>query len=232
LKIKVVFENHPHHPRCIPMWGFSCYIPRYRILFDTGSNGAVLLRNMEVLDIPPEEIETIVLSHFHWDHTGGLLDLLQTHGDKEVIIHSAFSITFASEAENLGARILIEDHPREILPGAMTTGSLKGPMWEQGLLVRGDEGWALLTGCAHPGISSMVTTATKLTGEPLYLVMGGFHLLNLTPQEVAKVARELLDLGVTSIGPCHCTGDQAIETFSGIYEKGCISVGVGLEVEV
>ncbi|RLD98765.1 MAG: MBL fold metallo-hydrolase [Aquificota bacterium] len=232
MTIKVVFENRSHHPRCIPMWGFSCYIPEHKLLFDTGSNGAVLLRNMEVLDITPSEIERIVLSHFHWDHTGGLLDLLQIHGGKEVFLHSAFSITFAKEAEHLGAKVIIRDRMKEITPGAMTTGVLPGPLLEQGLLIHGSRGWVLLTGCAHPGIVAMVETATKLVKEPLHLVMGGFHLMNLPAPQVAAVARQLLSLEAALVAPCHCTGDTAIETFASIYGERCLLVGAGLLMEV
>ncbi len=232
MTIKVVFENRPHHPRCIPMWGFSCYIPQYKLLFDTGSTGAVLLRNMEILEITPSEIERIVLSHFHWDHTGGLLDLLQLHGQKEVFLHSDFSLTFASEAENLGARVVIEDRPKELTPGAITTGVLTGPLIEQGLLVHGPKGWVLLTGCAHPGIVTMVKAATEVAKEPVYLVMGGFHLLGLSPSQVAGVARQLLSLDVALVAPCHCTEDKAIETFAGIYGERCLLVGAGSVMEV
>jgi 7,8-dihydropterin-6-yl-methyl-4-(beta-D-ribofuranosyl)aminobenzene 5'-phosphate synthase len=232
LNLAVTFENRPFHPRCIPMWGFSCYLPQYRVLFDTGSNGAVLLKNMEVLGISPRDIEAIVLSHFHWDHTGGLLDLLQIHGEKRVFVHSAFSMTFAGEAQGLGAQVLVEDDPVEVLPGVMTTGALEGPVKEQGLLVKGDMGWTLLTGCAHPGIIPMAEVATDLAGESLYLVMGGFHLMGLSSREVARVVRRLLDLEVSLVAPCHCTGDEAIETFAGILGGRCMSVGVGMVLEI
>ncbi len=228
----VTFENRPFHPRCIPMWGFSCYLPEYRVLFDTGSNGAVLLKNMEVMGISPRDIEAVVLSHFHWDHTGGLLDLLQIHGEKRVYIHSGFSMTFAGEAQGLGAQVFVEDDPVEVLPGVVTTGAMAGAMEEQGLLVKGDRGWTLFTGCAHPGIVSMATRATDMVGEPLYMVMGGFHLGGLSSGEVAGVARQLLTLGVSLVAPCHCTGDQAIETFAGIFGKRCLSVGVGMVLEI
>ncbi len=231
MDLKVVFENRPYHPRCVPMWGFSCYVPRYEILFDTGSSGAVLLHNMEVMGVSPRQVRRVVLSHFHWDHTGGLLDLLQASGDKEVFLHSAFSLTFAGEAEHLGARVLVEDGPVEIEPGVMTTGAMEGPMEEQGLLVKGDRGWSLFTGCAHPGIVSMVEKAMDLVQDSLYLVVGGFHLLHLPVDQVASVARRLLSLEVALVAPCHCTGEEAMETFAGIYGKRCVPVGAGSILE-
>ncbi len=228
--LDVVFENKASHPTFKPMWGFACYIPQHRLLFDTGSHGAVLLNNMKALNIDPKEIETIVLSHFHWDHAGGLLDLLQVHGGKRVYLHSGFSRTFAQEGRSLGAKIFIEDDPITISPGIITTGALPGSVTEQGLLVRSPKGWVLLTGCAHPGIVTMVEEATRLAGEPLYLVIGGFHLPHLSPSQAAAVARKLLSLGVNLVAPCHCTGEKAIETFAGIYGPRYLEVGAGTEI--
>ncbi len=74
-------------------WGFSCLIEvsGERILFDTGGAGSILLHNMERLGISPEDLATIVLSHEHWDHTGGLSDLLRTNRDAEVYLLASFS---------------------------------------------------------------------------------------------------------------------------------------------
>ena len=47
------------------------------MLFDTGPDGRALERNIAALKVPPQQIETIVLSHWHADHTGGLLTLLK-----------------------------------------------------------------------------------------------------------------------------------------------------------
>jgi 7,8-dihydropterin-6-yl-methyl-4-(beta-D-ribofuranosyl)aminobenzene 5'-phosphate synthase len=50
---------------------------RRTILFDTGSSVNELVHNMRVLGVEPGEIETIVLSHGHFDHTTGLNGLAQ-----------------------------------------------------------------------------------------------------------------------------------------------------------
>jgi 7,8-dihydropterin-6-yl-methyl-4-(beta-D-ribofuranosyl)aminobenzene 5'-phosphate synthase len=42
------------------------------MLFDVGPYGDVWIDNAERLDIDLASIETIVLSHWHWDHSGGL----------------------------------------------------------------------------------------------------------------------------------------------------------------
>ena len=50
---------------------------RRTVLFDTGSTVNGLVHNLRVLDVDPAEIETIVLSHGHFDHTTGLNGLAQ-----------------------------------------------------------------------------------------------------------------------------------------------------------
>lgn len=53
--------------------GFSVLIEKddYLLLFDTG-NSDVFLKNMEIININPKEINNIVISHGHYDHSGGL----------------------------------------------------------------------------------------------------------------------------------------------------------------
>jgi 7,8-dihydropterin-6-yl-methyl-4-(beta-D-ribofuranosyl)aminobenzene 5'-phosphate synthase len=53
---------------------------RHRILFDTGYTGIPLLHNAEHLGLDLREIEALVLSHFHMDHTGALQRFLDFLG--------------------------------------------------------------------------------------------------------------------------------------------------------
>jgi len=47
------------------------------ILFDTGVEGETLLSNMRKMEIDPNEIDFIFISHLHEDHTGGLAGILE-----------------------------------------------------------------------------------------------------------------------------------------------------------
>jgi len=69
---------------------FLIEFPDKKILFDTGMNGPKLLHNMKQLNIDPNSIDVLVLSHGHLDHTGGLKALLEKRPIKkslEVIGH-------------------------------------------------------------------------------------------------------------------------------------------------
>lgn len=56
-------------------------------LFDTGQSGDVLLHNMQELNIDPHSITNIVLSHGHYDHTGGLKALIELIGPRPIYGH-------------------------------------------------------------------------------------------------------------------------------------------------
>ena len=64
----------------------------HRLLFDTGATPDGLIANMHTLDIAPKDIETIILSHGHFDHTAGLDGLARTLGrtNLPVMIHPDF----------------------------------------------------------------------------------------------------------------------------------------------
>ena len=53
-------------------------------LFDTGPDSRSLVRNAEAMQIPVEQIERVVTSHWHSDHTGGLLAFLNLRRSKAV----------------------------------------------------------------------------------------------------------------------------------------------------
>ena len=62
-------------------WGFSALIetPTETILFDTGFKEHTVLNNAKMLKKDLSKVEKVVLSHFHTDHTGGLLKLRQAY---------------------------------------------------------------------------------------------------------------------------------------------------------
>jgi 7,8-dihydropterin-6-yl-methyl-4-(beta-D-ribofuranosyl)aminobenzene 5'-phosphate synthase len=58
-------------------WGFAALVEAdgHRILFDTGNYPDTVLRNAEAIGIDLADVEEVVLSHNHSDHTGGLVAL-------------------------------------------------------------------------------------------------------------------------------------------------------------
>ena len=58
-----------------------------RLLFDTASATPALMHNLKVLEIDGASIDMIVLSHGHWDHVGGLMDVLSWNGERTPVLY-------------------------------------------------------------------------------------------------------------------------------------------------
>jgi len=58
-------------------WGFSALVEAdgHRILLDTGNHPETVLQNARDLDIDLSDVTEVILSHYHWDHVGGLMTL-------------------------------------------------------------------------------------------------------------------------------------------------------------
>jgi 7,8-dihydropterin-6-yl-methyl-4-(beta-D-ribofuranosyl)aminobenzene 5'-phosphate synthase len=242
LTLTIVYDNNAYDPRPVlseveglkTAWGFSCLI-EYRgqvILFDTGGDSPTLLANMATLGIDPGEIEAVVLSHIHGDHTSGLSSLLPMAGDSlTVFVPQSFPARF-KDAVRTRTHLVEVREPREIGEEAYTTGELGTGIIEQSLAVRTDEGLVVVTGCAHPGIVEVVRKAKTLSGDGVYLVLGGFHLGGKSRREIEGILSEFRRLGVRKVAPCHCTGEQAIKMFRQEYGEDFIQAGVGKVVRV
>src|SRR3954451_6426971 len=63
-----------------------------RVLFDAGRTPDGLVENMRRLELSPRDIDIIVLSHGHWDHTTGMDGLVGRLGRQNmpVLIHPEF----------------------------------------------------------------------------------------------------------------------------------------------
>lgn len=234
LNITVVFDNNSFRPGLTTGWGFSCLVkgPEKTILFDTGGDGTVLLTNMKELGIDPAGIDAVVLSHAHRDHVGGLEELLAVNPAVTVFLPRSFPAPFKSRLRQAGIRTTEIDRFAPIGDNVYTTGEMGGDPIEQSLLVHSGTGIIVITGCAHPGIVKILTTAKKqLQTEQIFLAMGGFHLPEKSPEELRAMAAAFRRLGVRRVGPCHCSGDTARSIFAEEYGDRYIEVGVGQDID-
>ena len=233
IKITIVFDNYPYKAGLETAWGFSAFITYqdHNLLFDTGAAGNMLLRNMAALDIKPDQIQNVVLSHEHNDHTGGLQALISAGADPVVYLPPSFSAAFKNQFSRQIE--VVEVSPgMHITERMYTIGEMQGPPPEQALVIDTKKGLVVITGCAHPGIKEIVLKAKQEFEEDIYLVLGGFHLGNASASEVTEIIKEFNRIGVKYAAPCHCTGDQQISMFRDAYGEDFIQVGVGKVIEI
>jgi 7,8-dihydropterin-6-yl-methyl-4-(beta-D-ribofuranosyl)aminobenzene 5'-phosphate synthase len=121
--------------------GFACYVEREdgNYLFDTGQ-GLGIVNNGRILEKDLRNLRAVVLSHGHYDHTGGLPEVLHQSGPVDVYGHpDIFLRRFRTTGklkrfiglpyhrtylESLGARFRLVTGWTEIAPGIHTTGEI------------------------------------------------------------------------------------------------------------
>jgi 7,8-dihydropterin-6-yl-methyl-4-(beta-D-ribofuranosyl)aminobenzene 5'-phosphate synthase len=130
-----------HANKLIGEHGLSFYIEtaRHKILFDAGQYLA-LSHNAGVLDIDLSRIDMMVLSHGHYDHTGGLKHLLENNNtfalyahpdvfdDKRKSVNKKYKkigIPLKKDAfENSDVQLTLSKSAFEIAPGIFTSGEI------------------------------------------------------------------------------------------------------------
>ena len=87
MHIITLVENTCGHENCIAEHGLSLYIEteKHKLLLDTGQTDAVV-KNAEVLGIDLSAVDTVILSHGHYDHSGGILPFLQINHTTQIIM--------------------------------------------------------------------------------------------------------------------------------------------------
>lgn len=116
---------------------------RYKVLFDTGQYAEAIIHNARLLGVSLEDVDAIVLSHNHYDHTGGLIGVLEKIGRRvPVVVHpDVFKPSIyvgggqglmdlgpgwsRGEAERAGAIFVEARRPLEVVPGVYYLGEVE-----------------------------------------------------------------------------------------------------------
>ena len=213
MKITIVYDNEVSKAGLRAGWGFSALIESEKtapILFDTGADSPTLLHNMKELNIDPKNIEIIVISHPHGDHTGGLSEILRINETAQIFLPISFrrappgrKVTMVKDAIQIGENVF-------------SIGELEGI--EQSLALETERGIFVVTGCAHPAMRNILGAASKF--GKLYGIAGGFHAFH-----DFKLFENL-----SLIYPCHCTQykSEILDLFLGKASQ----CGAGLVIEL
>jgi 7,8-dihydropterin-6-yl-methyl-4-(beta-D-ribofuranosyl)aminobenzene 5'-phosphate synthase len=234
VEIHVIVDNNPYKMGLDTEWGFSCLVrgTSETILFDTGNSDLTLLNNMRKMNITPEEVDVVVLSHIHSDHIGGLQGFLEKNHDVTIYLPKTFPEYIKEGYKASGARVFEVTKVLKICDKVYSTGVLEGWPQEQSLLLHLDSGGIVITGCAHPGIVKILKKAKEIIKDNIHLVMGGFHLGDASSNKMETIVSSFKDIGVRYVGPAHCSGDQAMRFFKRTYQEQYIDVGVGKVISV
>jgi 7,8-dihydropterin-6-yl-methyl-4-(beta-D-ribofuranosyl)aminobenzene 5'-phosphate synthase len=229
-----------------------------RVLFDTSSSDLIRY-NAQILNIDLQQIDTIVLSHGHDDHIGGLMlfkgQRLICHPDTflkryrksngtslgmpwtEAEISERFDVQTSREPLQLSDQIYFLGEIPRITPfESQKTAFRKADgtddfvMDDSGLAVITPKGLVVISGCAHSGICNMTAHAMKVTGiDKVFAIIGGFHLQN--DDETTQTTIEWLKhINVAQVIPSHCTSFAAQAAIYKIYNFIQVKTGKVIEL--
>jgi 7,8-dihydropterin-6-yl-methyl-4-(beta-D-ribofuranosyl)aminobenzene 5'-phosphate synthase len=219
-----------------PSHGFALLI-NDEILFDTGSDPETLLSNMRNMRIDIQKINTIFLSHPHLDHTGGLEGILASRQGIKVYACPGFDEDVKGSVKKFNGIFVENKDFTKIGEGLYTTGEMEGEykakyMPEQSLLLSGDNGIVIVTGCAHAGIVNIVERAKCVIAGSIRFVIGGFHLRSMKEEDIRPIVDKTQALGCEKVAPVHCTGEKAQKIFQEVYGDNFINIKAGQTIEL
>ncbi|EKD30629.1 MAG: hypothetical protein ACD_77C00504G0006 [uncultured bacterium] len=242
MKITTLIENLVYRKGLLAEHGLSLYIETdtRKILFDTGQSGA-FLQNAQKMGVKIEEIDSVIISHGHYDHTGGLSSFLMVNSKARVYMKkealtekydiSKRYIGITCDPELLKNRVEFITGITEIDKGLFIMPDI--PVFnsddtyfrnfneefldELYLAITHNGELSIITGCSHRGITNIMKSATDNFNMPINLVLGGFHTKDCTESQFNIISDYLMHNMPKSIGVCHCTGIEKYSSLSKLF---------------
>ncbi|TFH49217.1 MAG: MBL fold metallo-hydrolase, partial [Bacteroidia bacterium] len=196
--IKVIYDNYIKVPGMTPDWGYSILIEGLdsEILFDAGTKPDIFESNLKKMNIDASQVDFLVISHEHGDHTGGIPSFAKMKADIPVIIPESFTEDFKKGIVDLGLKPLLVNEPAQICGNLFTSGMFDFEIAEQALVLNTKKGLVVMTGCAHSGIINILRQIRSSFNKDVYMVFGGFHLMDKSEKEMETIISEMKALGV------------------------------------
>jgi 7,8-dihydropterin-6-yl-methyl-4-(beta-D-ribofuranosyl)aminobenzene 5'-phosphate synthase len=244
VKITTLSENTAGPGGFLAEWGLSMLVEAdgLKILFDTGA-GEAAVHNADIMDISFKDTDRIVISHGHYDHTGGLRDVLRKIGRPvEIIAHpdvwSSKYGKFGKEPEhfaglpfrrelleNLGAHFNLTDKPVRLTDHFFTTGEV--PMLtdyeevDRGLFDKD-------SGKMAPDRLADDLGLVIDTEYGLVVILGCAHrgIVNTLKQAQKLTGKELIYAAIGGTHLVHATPERWRRTAADLQEMGVQYLGV------
>jgi metal-dependent hydrolase (beta-lactamase superfamily II) len=190
LSILPLVDWHASGPELQTEAGVSYLIQtdRSTILFDVGFNRgnrdpSPLLHNMKALGVGVDDFDTVVISHNHLDHVGGMKWARKASfslGAEQLDLSGKRAFTPVPMTYPGLTPVHVKD-PTVIAEGVATTGTIPrqlliGWVEEQALVVNvADRGLVLIVGCGHQTVPKLISRTQAVFSGPIHGLVGGLH---------------------------------------------------------
>lgn len=262
MRLKVLTDNNTYIDEYYlgePALSFYIEDEDKKILFDVGYSD-VFLKNAKKMNINLNNLDYLVLSHGHNDHTGGLLYLKNKDLSKtKLLAHKDVFIGRKDNGLNIGCPIKLEDlkvkeyingiNPYKISDNLYYLGQIKritsfenkpigikedgNPDYlydDSALVYKGKEGLFIITACSHSGICNIILNAKELFPNNKIIGIIGGFHLLKDDEQLKETIKFLKQEKINELYPCHCVSLYAKHL---LYDVSKVNeVGVGLEINI
>ena len=255
MKIVTLMENTSCREDLCFEHGLSLYLETgsHKILFDAGQSAA-FADNAQTLGVDLGNVDFAVLSHGHYDHSGGLGKFLEANENAPVYVSRwAFEPHWESDGRYVGVDLSLQETGRiryvaekTVLAEGITLFRLEtAPMDTAGLLVEENgvrlpddfrhEQYLLLeeagkriliSGCSHKGILNIMEAFRP------DILIGGFHFMKITEEEKLDAAAKKLLAYDTVYYTGHCTGRKQYDYLKTIMGEKLHYISTGTVLEL
>ncbi len=275
IKICLLSENYSRKRYMKGEHGLSIWIQKddSNILFDTGQSD-LFSQNASQLGIDISKANILVLSHGHYDHTGGVPEFCRLNRSAPIYInqdafHKRYNgkndmnnnigIPWAEQKDGVNEvpfeRLIMNKGTVNLSDGIFLSGQIprtvsfeeaprnfyidngKGDlssdmiMDEQMLLVKGNKGIHIFSGCSHSGIINCIEyTKDLFPNDKIISLTAGMHLESVSELRLQKTMQHLLEFDIDTIIPLHCTGMIPICKMVEFLKGRCRRITVGDEI--
>ena len=255
MRIVTLMENTSCREDLCFEHGLSLYLETgsHKILFDAGQSAA-FADNAQILGVNLGEAELAVLSHGHYDHSGGMGRFLEINENAPLYVSKwAFEPHYESDGRYVGVDPALQGNPAiryvaeetELAEGITLFRLPIDPMdtagllveengvrkpddfrHEQYLLVEEAGKRILISGCSHKGILNIMDAFRP------DILIGGFHFMKIMDEETLAAAAKKLLAYDTVYYTGHCTGQKQYDYLKTIMgdKLHYISTGTVLEI--
>ncbi len=243
ITITILNDDRCYNDKLCSCHGFSIYVEcqNVKFLFDVGQDDS-FLKNAQTLGINLD-MDYIVLSHGHYDHTDGLKFL---NSSKPLICHpeclskriskrsgkynglpftkeefeKKFNVIYSVKPYKISENIIFLGEINRIFPfecksfpSIREDGTDDTAPDDSGVVIKSEEGIIVITGCGHSGVCNTIEQAKQIAKDDRIYAVLGGFHLKDVDAQTQETVEYMRKNNVKNIFLGHCTSNPVIDYF-------------------